>query len=462
MAHRETLVRGKPLNKWSGFVVILIVLLAVFSFAVYKNSLSAHSGSSPTTKALQTSTKSFGLAYTVSRTHTSKNNIVVNNLWRKTEIISGGYQNACAVSNGQAFCWGDGVYGKLGNGSTSPQLSPVAVTQAAGILGSKKVSNISAGTFHTCAIANAQAFCWGYNGNGRLGNGGTTDSPNPVIVTAAAGGLFDKAVTHISAGGDHTCAIANAQAFCWGSGTNGKLGNSSTLQQTTPVAVTRAVGVLSGKSVTDISAGGDHTCAIANAQAYCWGNGTDGRLGNSGVGNSSAPVAVTQAVGVLSGKSVTSISVGQSHSCAIADGQAFCWGNGGSGRLGDGLSNSSSAPVAVTQASGYLAGKIVTSISTGGEHTCAIANAQAYCWGSGLNGRLGDGLSNNRSTPVAVNVSGVFAGKTISNIKAASHNSCAIANGRAYCWGWNNYGQLGEGTTVLQKLAPQRVNDSYY
>ncbi len=450
------------LNQWRGFAYVAIFLIGLILAVLYVASLPKNPNSDPVSKNVYSSVKSFAASYTVSRTYTSKNNIVINNLWRQTEAISGGNQYACAVSNGQVFCWGDGAYGKLGNGSLSQQLNPVAVTQAAGILADKKVSNISTGTSHTCAVANGLAFCWGYNGNGRLGNGLVSDSSNPVTVTQAAGVLAGKTVTNISAGGDHTCAIANAQAFCWGSGSSGRLGNSSTSQQVNPVPVTQSAGVLAGKSVTDISAGSEHTCAIANGQVYCWGLNNYGQLGTGNTNNSLIPVLVTQAAGVLAGKSVTSISTGMNSTCAVANGQAFCWGWNYIGQLGTGNTNNSLVPVPVTQAAGVLAGKTVTSISTRAIHVCAVANGQAFCWGEGSAGRLGHGVANSSSAPVAVNVSGVFAGKTVSSITASTHNSCAIANGRAYCWGWNNYGQLGEGTTVLQKLAPHRVNDSYY
>lgn len=446
------------LNQWRGFIYIAIFLIGLILAIAYVTNLPKNSNPDPTTKNVYSSVGSFAASFTVSRTYTSKNNIVINNLWRKTEAISGGYWYACAISNGKAFCWGSNANGKLGNGNTTQQLSPVPVTTASGLLADKVVESISTGTFHTCAIANGQAYCWGAGSSGRLGNGLTTGSSTPVAVTQAATILADKIVTNISAGGDHTCAIANGLAYCWGAGSSGRLGNNGTSQRLDPVAVI-ATGVLSGKTVTSISAGSEHTCAIANGQAFCWGNGSDGKLGNGGTTNSLVPVTVTQASGVLLGKTVTGVSTSYNHTCVVADGQAYCWGNNFFGQLGNGNTSNSSDPVPVT---GLLSGKTVTNISAGAQHTCAVADGQAYCWGDGSSGRLGTGNYNQQLNPSLVDVSGVFSGKTVTSVGASSHNSCAIANGRAYCWGYNAYGQLGEGTTVTERRVPYRVNDSYY
>jgi alpha-tubulin suppressor-like RCC1 family protein len=168
------------------------------------------------------------------------------------------------------------------------------------------------------------------------------------------------------------------------------------------VAVTTS-GDLSGKTILSISAGGNHTCAIASdSQAYCWGYNSYGQLGDGTTTNRSAPVAVTTS-GVLSGKTIKTISAGGSHTCAVAsNNQAYCWGRNAYGQLGDGSTNNSSVPVAVTT-SGVLSGKAILSISIGyGSHTCAIVDNQDYCWGYNTYGQLGDGLSNILTAPVAL------------------------------------------------------------
>ena len=149
------------------------------------------------------------------------------------------------------------------------------------------------------------------------------------------------------------------------------------------------------------------------------------------------------------------------HSCAIAlNGRAYCWGSGNSGKLGNGSTASSRVPVAVN-ISGVLAGKTIKQISAGENHTCAIASDnRAYCWGSNKNGQLGNGSTADSRVPVAVNMSGALAGKTIKQMSTGYSSTCAIASdNRAYCWGSNKNGQLGNGSTADSRV-PVAVNTS--
>ena len=149
------------------------------------------------------------------------------------------------------------------------------------------------------------------------------------------------------------------------------------------------------------------------------------------------------------------------HSCAIAlNGRAYCWGSGNSGKLGNGSTASSRVPVAVNT-SGVLAGKTIKQISAGENHTCAIASDnRAYCWGSNKNGQLGNGSTADSNGPVAVNMSGALAGKTIKQMSVEFSTSCVVASdNRAYCWGSNKNGQLGNGSTADSRV-PVAVNTS--
>ena len=145
-------------------------------------------------------------------------------------------------------------------------------------------------------------------------------------------------------------------------------------------------------SVTDVARGSDHACAIVSGQLYCWGASTG--VGELGTGvtivNEHTPVPVG-ATGVMASKTVTDISLQSSYSCAVASGEAFCWGSNTNGRLGDNSTTQRNAPVAVNT-SGVLSGRTVTAIETGNNaHTCAVADGLAFCWGSNINGRLGNG-----------------------------------------------------------------------
>lgn len=330
---------------------------------------------------------------------------------RTVTAISAGATSTCALADGLVFCWGDGSSGQLGNNSTSSSSVPVAVSTS-GVLSGRTVTAIGVGGSttsvyrHACALADGQVFCWGANGAGQLGNNSTTDSSVPVAVSTA-GVLSGRTVTSLQTGDAHTCAVADNLSFCWGFGGSGQLGVGSSSSSSVPVAVSTA-GVLSGRTVSALSAGGSattvssnsSTCAIADSLAFCWGRGTDGRLGQGASSSSTSPVAVSTA-GVLSGRTISQITSGAAHTCAVADSLAFCWGLGSSGRLGNGAATTSNIPVAV-DATGLLNGRSISDISNGSAHTCVVADGELFCWGAGTNGRLGNGLTSASATPVAV------------------------------------------------------------
>lgn len=358
--------------------------------------------------------------------------------------ISAGGTHACGIARGELYCWGTSTTGALGLGATTVTNTP---TKVAGALAGKIVTDVSTGTDHTCAIADGAAYCWGSPANGRLGNSQTSGTYTAPVAVAVSGVLSGRTVTGISAGGAHSCAVADGLAFCWGLNTNGRLGNSSTTQSATAVAVTTASGLLQGRTVTDISAGGAHSCAVADGLAFCWGVNTSGRLGNNSTSQSTSPVAVT-ATGALSDRSVTAISAGDQHTCAVADALAFCWGSTTNGRLGNGVitAGTQSTPVAVNGTVATL-GK-VTAISAGFTHSCAIADGSAHCWGAGGSGQIGNGATTaSVSAAVAVSAGAPLSGRTLTTISAGNQFSCTNGNTPGSCWGLGTSGQVGNGAS---------------
>ena len=244
--------------------------------------------------------------------------------------------------------------------------------------------------------------------------------------------------SQFSSGYYHACAVASdSKLYCWGRNHKGQLGNGSTVDSSKPVAV-NTTGVLAGKTIKQISSGAYHTCVIASDdKVYCWGENSDGRLGNNSTANSPVPVRVNT-TGVLAGKTIKQISSGHYHTCAVAsDDKVYCWGSNEDGGLGNGSASVSPVPVAVNT-TGVLAGKTIKYLSAGpAYHTCAIASDdKVYCWGKNKNGELGNGTIIDSNVPVAVNMSGVLAGKTIKQMSVGSYNTCVIASDdKVYCWG---------------------------
>jgi alpha-tubulin suppressor-like RCC1 family protein len=277
-----------------------------------------------------------------------------------------------------------------------------------------------------------------------------------VTVTAAAGiawaaGAAQPAVaaatraTGIAAGGGHACDLYAGHVWCWGLNSSGQLGDGTTISSDVPAAVA------GGHTFTKISASSAfHTCALDTAgHAWCWGDNAFGQLGDGTTTSSDVPAAVA------GGHTFTHISAGGAQTCALdTAGHAWCWGDNSNDQLGNGTRVNSAVPVAVTT-NGVLAGKTLTQIAPTGGSACAIdTNGHAYCWGEGDTGALGNGALPNASPPVAVDTRGVLAGRTLTQI---SHTCVLDTTGRAYCWGDDSNGELGNGHDATQSDVPVRV-----
>ena len=358
-------------------------------------------------------------------------------------IINIGTSHSCGIAtDSKAYCWGSGANGRLGNNTTLSQTEPVEVHAGEG---PGTFSQVSAGRAHSCGIAtDSKAYCWGSGGSGRLGNNTTPSQTEPVEVHA---GESPGTLTQVSAGDEHSCGIAtDGKAYCWGQGGNGRLGNNDTVNQLEPVEV--RAGESPG-TFTQVSAGRAHSCGIAtDGKVYCWGSNTFGQLGNGNTfSNENEPVEVhaRESPGTF-----TQVSAGDEHSCGIAtDGKAYCWGQGDNGRLGNNDDDDHSEPVEVR--AGESPGTF-TQVSAGNEHSCGIAtDGKAYCWGHQSNGRLGNDTdaNSNQEEPVEVHAGEGFEFST--QVGAGDRHSCGIAiNGKAYCWGLGTQGRLGNNLTATR------------
>ncbi|MES2922712.1 MAG: HYR domain-containing protein [Verrucomicrobiota bacterium] len=354
--------------------------------------------------------------------------------------------------------WGSNASGNLGNGNSTNSTIPVPLS-ASGALAGKVLLNTDAGANHGLVVsAEGRVFAWGSNSSGQLGDGSTSARLSAVAVDHS-GVLAGNTVVATAAGGSHSLVLtSDGRVYAWGSNVSRQLGNNSIPNSSVPVAVDIS-GALAGKTVVSIAAGTNHSLVLSSeGRVYAWGSNSDGQLGKSVGYNSQIPVAVDTS-GVLAGKTVVAISAGVNHSLALTqDGKIIGWGNNGSGQLGNNGPSYSNVPVEVIS-SGALAGLTVVAIAAGDDHSMALtSNGRVFSWGSNSDGQLGDSSTNWSQVPVAVNTSGALAGQSVVAIAAGdSHNLALTASGQIVSWGDNYYGQLGDGTTI-DRLAPVAVD----
>ena len=270
---------------------------------------------------------------------------------------------------GEAYCWGAGIGGRLGNGSTTDSTTPTLVS------GGHTYIFLSSYDRHTCAIRQTgEAYCWGLNESAQLGIG-LTDTFVTSPVQVAGGKLFRT----IAASAYHTCGISlSGEGFCWGNQSGGRLGNG--VNSLTTIGVPQLV--LGGLAFSSIAAGGEFTCGLTTTgQAYCWGLNYVGQLGNGAL-----PLASSIPTAVSGGLSFTALDVGVVHGCGTTVQNAtYCWGGNEKGELGDGTKTLSTSPTLI---SGGLAFR---SVQAGAQYTCGVeaTSGRPYCWGDPFDGKLG-------------------------------------------------------------------------
>jgi len=306
--------------------------------------------------------------------------------------------------------------------ATTPSATVEITAMSEGVIGKAvlevvaplMLTSMTAGFYHACGLdSDGAAYCWGLNDVGQLGDGTRTNRSLPVKVSG------DLTFAEIDAGSRHTCARTFVGAvYCWGWNRSGELGQSGG-DRITPSLVA------GGQVFRSVSAGANHSCALgADDVAYCWGPNNVGQLGD---GTTTVRWSPTRVAGDLK---FVEITAGSSHTCgSVGAGDAYCWGDRTGGKLGDGFVSGGYVMPTPTPVLGALR---FSGLSAGERDTCGfVSDGGVYCWGLGIG-----------NTPIG-------RGGVVSSIAAKQYHRCSLGTGNAaWCWGQNDAGELGNGTTT--------------
>ena len=413
--------------------------------------------------------------------------------------ISGGkdpnYSFSLAVgSDGNAYAWGDNYYGQLGDGTRTDRHAPVRVKTPdrntyPDLPKDFTYLQVSAGWGHSLALgSDGNAYAWGDNYYGQLGDGTRTDRSTPVRVKTPDRNTYpdlpkDFTYMQVSAGYYYSLAVgSDGNAYAWGDNDYGELGDGTTTDRRTPVRVKTPdrntyPDLPKDFTYVQVSGGGWHSLALgSDGNAYAWGWNSYGRLGDGTSSSRSAPVRVktpdrSTYPDLPADFTYLQVSAGGRHSLALgSDGNVYAWGYNGDGELGDGaISYSQSAPVRVKTPDRKAypdlpADFTYLQVSAGYLHSLALgSDGNVYAWGYNYYGQLGNNRSGDNANPVPVRVrdpanpTDTSQGLQAVQVSGGYHYSLAVgSNGNAYAWGYNYYGQLGDGTRN-NKSAPVPV-----
>ena len=405
--------------------------------------------------------------------------------------ISVGQRHVCAIVEVSIKCWGEEAYGELGDGQTGTSSSNLPVTVTSLPTGYSPVE-VSVNGHHSCALFNSDTvssdyriMCWG-NDDGQLGLGIGGDSgfweAEPIgwvqdgqigqgddLVTSFKTPDISKTfyrVEEIAAGTGFYCARSiQGLVKCWGSNSDGQLGIGNTTQYGDNVNETgqflQFVNLGTNRTAKQIVAGAAHVCALLNTEeVVCWGDNNQNQISDSisssyNIGdnpNEMGDSLVSISFGATN-SNIVKLSAGSYHNCALfEDGDVKCWGANGVGQLGRGTSgNTAWAGIAVDFGNDMKA----LDISMGYDHSCArLENGLMKCWGDNKDGELGIGKTTSTLGTSALGSNSDFrfidlgTDRGVFNMVTGQSLTCALAtDGEVYCWGHNEEGRLGTGTT---------------
>jgi alpha-tubulin suppressor-like RCC1 family protein len=329
---------------------------------------------------------------------------------------------------------------------------------------------VEIGSNHSAAIdSEGNIFTWGYNYYGQLGDGTSTNRTTPTEITNQFGLVAGETITSVSLGGSHSAAITSkGRIFTWGNNEFGQLGDGTSTSKNIPTEITSFFNLNITEKISSISIGYSYSSAITSeGRIFTWGVNYSSVLGDGTTTHRYVPTDITNQFSLNTEEVIINVFFGSSHSGAItSQGRVFTWGLNNLGQLGVGESDYDSHPnpIEITNQFPLSEGELITEISLGVDHSSAITSeGRVFTWGYNSYGQLGDGTTTQRNIPTEItNQFVLLTGETVRSIFLGSEHSLAMSSyGRIYVWGRNSSGQLGDGTTTDRNI-PKEITSHFY
>lgn len=379
----------------------------------------------------------------------------------------GGNHTAALSANGTFWTWGDNERGQLGDGTTVSKLNPVDVTEGFDLQTGETLTAFAVGDKFSLALSSeGKIFSWGWNYQGRLGDGTAPSRSVPTDITPQFSLHIDETIVAIAAGDFYAGAITSeGRAFTWGENGMGQLGDGTIELKKTPTDITSQFGLEEGEILANLYLGYYHSGAITSeGRVFVWGGNAFGQLGDGSNFNRHLPVDITSQFGLETEEQVESLFLGEHHSMALTSaGRVFAWGSNADGQLGDGTSVDHWTPQDITSELDLLESETLTSAAIG-FNNCMVMTSQkrVFIWGDNLWGQIGNGTTVDQNVPLDITSRFELSGsETLCGIFLhETHSVLLTSGGRIYGWGDNDEGQFGDGTTQSRNQPGELTNST--
>ncbi len=379
--------------------------------------------------------------------------------------LSAGGSFTIALKDTKVYAWGNNKWGQLGNGTLFDCIRPVEISSNFNFNNNENIENIFTSFRSTYLLTTeGRLFSWGSNEYGQLGDGTIISKNYPINITSKFSLQNGEKILHFSTGGFHCLLITSfGRVFSWGNNEYGQLGDESNINKNLPVEITNKFSLVNNEKIENIKVGLGHSMVTTSmGRVYTWGNNEYGQLGDGTKTKRKKPTDVTRDFLFADNEKINFIALGALHSLVVTSSRVFTFGSNESGQLGDATTKMRYKPVDITNRFSPLPEEKIIKIEAGRNYSLALTSiGRVFSWGNNKFGQLGIAdyitgttgpmdITNNIINNDEELIVNIFTG-------ANSTHSYAISNNdKIYAWGNNEYGQLGEGSTI-EKRSPIEI-----